>query len=104
MNHYLDIISRNHELNSSSDFSEQPSANYQQIHIGGETKNKMELFKSTPTGCFPPIYRLKKEDKEKEKTTDKTRAFAQIKNSLSIKEIMESRRVDEVNSNSFITL
>ncbi len=101
MNHYLDIISKNHELNSSSDFSERSPRIKLKNHVGGETR-----FKTTPTGCFPPIYKLKKEDKDKEKNTDKTRAFAQVKNSLSIKEIMESRRTNEdnSNSNSFISL
>jgi hypothetical protein len=95
MNHYLDIISRNHELSEFSSPST-PTRNHFRdamiVQAGGDLKNKKDMFKNTPTGCFPPIYKIKKEDKEKEKTTDKTRAFAQLKTALSIKDIMESRR------------
>lgn len=105
MNYYLDIISRNHELKEFTDTSteEIPSKNSQKITKkmkGGEQKKKQDLYKSEATGCFPPIYKIKKEEKEKEKNVDKTRAFAQVKTALSIKDIMENRRNDD----SFIAL
>jgi hypothetical protein len=96
MNHYLDIISRNHTLSEFSDYSSsEPSSPKQK---GG---NK-EIFKTKATGCFPPIYKLKPEDIEKEKEKDKSRAFAQVKTSLSIKSILENRRKDD--TQSFIAL
>lgn len=100
MNHYLDIISRNHELSEFSSPSTPTKNNFRQD--GGDIKDKKDLLKNTPTGCFPPIYKIKKEDKEKEKNIDKTRAFAQVKTALSIKDIMENRRSND--SQSFITL
>lgn len=98
MNHYLDIITRNHELN---EFSSPSTPTYEQK--GGEkNNNKKELLKTTPTGCFPPIYKIKPEDLEKNKIIDKSRAFAQVKTALSIKDIMENRR--DKDSQSFIAL
>lgn len=105
MNHYLDIISRNHELSEFSEFSSQASPIKNHLYStqsGGNIKDKKDLLKNTSTGCFPPIYKIKKEDKEKEKNVDKTRAFAQVKTALSIKDIMENRRSND--SQSFIAL
>lgn len=106
MNHYLDIISRNHELSEFTDThtDETPTNKTYGSAVlkGGEQKNKKDLYKLEATGCFPPIYKMKKEDKEKEKNVDKSRAFAQVKTTLSIKDIMENRRNDD--SNSFISL
>jgi hypothetical protein len=101
MNHYIDIITRNHEL---SDFTSSASSiNFDSPQTGGNKKNNKDTLKNTPTGSFPPIYKIqKKEKEEKDKMTDKTRAFAQVKTTLSIKDIMEERR--DNNSQSFISL
>lgn len=105
MNHYLDIISRNHELGEFSEFSSEVASpiknTSRKSQAGGDVKNNRDL-KNKPSGCFPPIYKIKKENIEKEKNTDKTRGFAQVKTALSIKDIMENRRTND--SQSFITL
>jgi len=106
MNHYLDIISRNHTLSEftythTDELSSDNLKNLKNLK-GGEQKNKKEIYKTMPTGSFPPIYKIKIDKKEKEKNNDKTRAFAQAKTSLSIKDIMESRRNDD--TQSFISL
>lgn len=107
MNHYLDIISRNHELEEFSESSTSPTKNklHNKFMQGGrddDIKNKKDLLKTKSSGCFPPIYKIKKEEIEKEKNMDKIRGFAQVKTALSIKDIMENRRPEE--SQSFITL
>jgi hypothetical protein len=102
MNHYLDIVHQNHSLSEFSS-SDSPTENhFRKVLVtqgGGSIKNLKDILKKSPTGSFPPIFKIKKEDLEKEKKLDKTRAFAQVKTALSIKDIMEDRRAQ-----SFISL
>jgi hypothetical protein len=102
MNHYLDIVHQNHSLSEFSS-SDSPTENHFRKALvnqaGGSAKNIKDVLKKSPTGSFPPIFKINKEEKEKEKQIDKTRAFAQVKTALSIKDIMEDRRVQ-----SFISL
>ena len=86
MNYYFDVIHRNHGL---SEYEPPPSSPSNKILSGG--KDKQDL-KTIPTGCFPPIYKIKKETTSDEQSKDKTRAFAQLKTALSLKDIMETRR------------
>lgn len=99
MNHYLDIISRNrNELSELSSSIEYESESEKKTKKGGSKENDSAVIK----GCFPPIYKIKKEEIEKEKNIDKTRGFAQLKTAVSIKDIMDNRRNKDISS--FITL
>ena len=105
MNQYLDIITRNHKL---GEFSDSDSSNPESFRdsliaqTGGNSKKKEDIITHTPTGSFPPIYKINKEEYEKEKYESKERGFAQVKTALSIKEIMTNRR--DTNSQAFISL
>jgi hypothetical protein len=63
---------------------------------GGNPTNKADVLKNMPTGSFPPLFMLTKEEQEKEEK-NKTRTFSAPSNktALSIKEIMKERRDSE---------
>ena len=75
---------------SDSSFMDYDEYNKKQKQNGGEPIDK--ILKNNPTGSFPPIFRISKEEKEKE--MNKVRGFTVSKNkaTVSIKEIMEERR------------
>lgn len=67
--------------------------------MNNEKKTNAHL-KNAPTGSFPPLFKKEKETHNKKEEETKKRGFAQIKNALSIKEIMNERR----DNNDFISL
>lgn len=90
MNNYLDILMRNHDLNSDKSISSDIEVN----QTGGDVFRKH-------TGSFPPIYIVNRKEKI-DNSDDKIRGYSKInKTAVSIKEIMKERR----NANKpFITL
>lgn len=103
-NSYLDNLMTNHPLISDSS-DDELSVDYRSTIIkqsGGDPKNKNDVIKKMPTGSFPPLFMLTKEEQEKEEK-NKARTFSAPSNktALSIKEIMQERRD---NKKPFISL
>lgn len=94
----------NHPLISDSS-DDELNTNFRSVIIkqsGGDPKNKNEVLKKMPTGSFPPLFMLTKEEIEKEEK-NKARTFSAPSNktALSIKEIMQERRDDKKDFISF---
>lgn len=94
----------NHPLISNSS-DDELTTNFRSTIIkqsGGNPNNKNELLKKMPTGSFPPLFMLTKEEMEKEeKNKARTFSSSSSKTALSIKEIMQDRRNDKKDFISF---
>lgn len=97
MSAYLDMLMTNNKLISdSSDRSDNEPHDFNSVVIkqsGGDPKNKSDVLKKVPTGSFPPLFLVTKEEKEKEEQ-NKARTFSAPSNmiALSIKAILQERR------------
>jgi hypothetical protein len=105
MNNYVDKIMSNHVFNSESsedlyylysdenrDNKKKPSNNKKSL-FGGAADLKTDYSNDTddrPTGGFPPIYIISA--KEKEVDLPKNRQLAPIKATISIKDILKSKK------------
>ena len=100
MSAYLDMMMTNHPLITDSSASDnENNYNFNSVVIkqgGGDPKNKNDILKKIPTGSFPPLFMITKEEQEKEEQ-NKARTFSAPSNktALSIKEIMQERREDK---------
>jgi hypothetical protein len=95
-NSRIDNFMINHEAISDSSDDELDTNFRSKIikQMGGDPK--IDMLKDAPTGSFPPIYFLSKEEKQKEeKIRDRSFSAPSKKIALSIKEIMQERRDDK---------
>lgn len=81
---YIDFLMKNYPLESDSIGTIYSSEN--KVHKGGNNPNR-------PTGGFPPIYLCEKKGRFEYEEKKKKREFSTHKTAVSIKEIMEKRRM-----------
>lgn len=102
-NRYIEELMTNHPLISDSS-DDKLSEDFKTVitkQNGGNSNDKNQMLKNMPSGSFPPLFILTKEEKEKEEK-NKARTFSaqSSKTILSIKEIMQDRREDNKNFNN----
>jgi hypothetical protein len=93
MSNYVDKIMSNHVFNSES--SEDMSYLYSDKdknrgQTGGNPISEIDTSSSKPTGGFPPIFIIDANNKDEEKS--KNRQLAPPKNTISIKDILKSKK------------
>ena len=98
MSSYIDTLMTNHPLITDSS-SDAEYNNFNSVVIkqsGGNPNNKNDILKKIPTGSFPPLFMMTKDEQEIHEK-NKARAFSAPTNktALSIKEIMQERRDDK---------
>lgn len=103
-NRYIDELMSNHPLISDSS-DDKLDEDYRKVIIkqsGGDSTDKTNMLKNMPSGSFPPLFIMTKEEIEKEEK-NKARTFStqSSKTALSIKEIMQDRRDDKKDFLSF---
>lgn len=101
MDTYLDIKMGNHKLHSDSSSSDDNVTKYYKTLVvkqkGGDPDNVNDILKHRATGSFPPLYKTTKTNINKDEEPDKLRSFANLnKTAVSIKEIMQERRNDDI--------
>lgn len=96
---HIDQIMINNTLSTETEFLDDsvyvsPTNNtYKQK--GGQNVQPVHVSSSVPTGGFPPIYIMSKDDKIKQETS-KNRQFGTIKSAISIKDIL-GKNIDDNN-------
>lgn len=107
MQTYMDIVMHNHKLKSNCDSSEENITKYYKSLVvkqkGGNPDNISDVLKNRATGSFPPLYKSNKTKIKKKEDPVDIRNFAKLnKTAISIKEIMEDRRNEDIKP--FLTL